>query len=445
MRVDGDEIFFVQYEADDHYQLLYAPLRSYLALVRRELETHIREDNRRIVNALLGRLRERPLIDIYEVHRRAIASDPELVLELTDDCNLRCRYCHASAGDLHKKGHMPISMIGDVIRRFFDTVAEKETREVVVSFGGGEPTFAVDAFRYAVELARDVAQQKSIRYNFRMATNGCFGYNTLKIITENPFEVSLSFDGPDYIQNLHRPFADGKASFPVVYQTARALYETGNPFSFRVTVSRYSLPYLGEIVSFFTTNFPGKHIGFEPLNPFGRGAKDSTLGVPDRSEFAKSLLKVMIEYEGAPITFENAGVGKFETLRTVFCKAVALPSWIVSTNGTLSACTRDNAPDVFVIGHFDPESKTFTVDTGKVDALRNSNVFNFKQCSDCFCKYHCAGDCLDLRVTGLQECIVNRLLGAHYLNKKMRLTEKEIVSHGKKRATRREKQVPSNI
>lgn len=428
MRLGDDEVFFLPYNDDDNCCLVYAPLRSYIAIAHKEFKSRIIAKDSSVIDAFLERLKTRPFIDVSKIHNQMVAAKPDLMLEITDDCNLRCKYCHASAGEQHKNRTMSFSLIAAVIKAFFHNNNTKET--IIICFSGGEPTFAASEFEYAVKVAQHTAKEMGLNCRFRMATNGCFDDNIRQFIIDNKFEISLSFDGPERIQNIHRPFADGSPSFDIVNRNAHLLYESKIPLAFRATISKYSLEFLKEVAGFFATNFPGRQVGIEPMNPFGRGLNDKLLGIPSRRQFATKLVEIMKTYENKPIVFDNAGVGKFETLRTVFCSAVAIPSWTVSTDGTISACSRDNAPDLFNIGHFDELSNNFFIDEKRVEKLRSFNIFNMDECSDCFCKYHCAGDCLDLRIAGLQECLVNRSIGQHYLNKKVAGIRKE-ANNGK--------------
>lgn len=106
-------------------------------------------------------------------------------------------------------------------------------------------------------------------------------------------------------------------------------------------------------------------------------------------------------------------------LRTVFCGGVGIPHWTVATDGAISCCTRDNAPEMFTFGHFDENLRAFVSDDARLARIRSLNVFSYPECQDCFCKYHCAGDCADLRLSNLHNCQATMTLGAYWLNRKI--------------------------
>jgi radical SAM protein with 4Fe4S-binding SPASM domain len=73
---------------------------------------------------------------------------------------------------------------------------------------------------------------------------------------------------------------------------------------------------------------------------------------------------------------------------------------------------------VFKFGQFDIDSRRFEPNAAKLVKIGEMIVFSYPECDNCFCKYHCAGDCPDLRVSGLLNCEATRRVGAFVMNKK---------------------------
>lgn len=294
MIVAGEEIFFVPYDHDVHKRLLYAPLRSFLGLVDEQVQLWFNQpdDSKSAADRelVLSRIRKRPRIDIRRLHELLAGVPPELSLALTDNCNLRCHYCHHAAGTVQKRGSMSRNMLDRLFEQFLARVTGPELH--ITFAGGGEPTFDLNLLTYATRSARNKASVKNVALSFRMATNGCYGQPVWDFITSNFADISLSFDGPQPIQDLHRPYAGGGGTFALVYATAKYLYHTKYPFAFRATVSDVSCEHLVEIVDFFATEFPGKSLGLEPLNPFGRAEVDTTVRPPDKVRFAQAMVEV---------------------------------------------------------------------------------------------------------------------------------------------------------
>lgn len=417
MIIENEEVFFVEYEKDPSKCLLYAPLRSYLGLIDNRSKTRFLDGDPVIKDAILGKLKSRLYIDIKKLHESFQNQSPELAIAITDDCNLKCRYCHASAGEIHKQNSLDRTLLYQVLEDFISSFDAKEAR---ISFaGGGEPTYDLNNLKFAIDTAKGFAVDKGILCSFSMGTNGNYKQATRDYIKNTFQDVSLSFDGPEFIHDMHRPLKNGKGSFKIVYETAKDFYESSLSFGFRATISNYSLGYVREIVDFFADNFPNKILALEALNPFGRGKSDELLSPPTKNEFVSFLLEAYKYAQNKPIRLANAGLGKFKILRTFFCSAVGTPNLTVCTDGSISCCTRDNAPDVFSIGIFDRKSGEFVLDNNKIARLKHMNVFHYDECVDCFCKYHCAGDCPDLRISNLHNCEANRKIGTFILNDKI--------------------------
>ena len=115
---------------------------------------------------------------------------------------------------------------------------------------------------------------------------------------------------------------------------------------------------------------------------------------------------------------KTAGVGKFDQIRTCFCGAVGIPNWTITTDGRITSCTRDNLPEAFSFGKYDSATDEIILDTKKINAIREMNIFNYKECADCFCKYNCAGDCPDLRLSNMLNCNATKKIGAFVLLEK---------------------------
>ncbi|MGD1047085.1 MAG: radical SAM protein [Bacteroidota bacterium] len=419
MIINSEELFFLSCEEDLSKKIIYAPLRSYLALAKNEVVESIKShEYSTIKNRFFNMLSERQLLNMTEIINNLHKVNPELSLAITDNCNLRCLYCHASAGDAHKLRTMSYKMIDAIIKKYFEFINDTETIRVSMN-GGGEPTYNFKKLEYAIKKVKEYASQRNIKCNLSMATNGVYGNTVRNFIIKEFADISLSFDGPAHIQNLHRPMANGKGSFPNVYETAKYFYDSGFNFAFRATVSDYSIDYLEEMMDFFATNFPNKSIGLENLNPFGRGRNCNKVKPPNKIKFAERIIDMLCYTKDKPIKILNSATTDYDLIRPVFCTNVGIPSWTVDVNGDIYACHRDDAPDDFTFGKYDIETNSLILDYNKINKIRDMVVFNYDECADCFCKYHCAGDCPDRRLSDKLNCVTTQNIGLNILNNKL--------------------------
>ncbi|OHE72776.1 MAG: hypothetical protein A2007_05025 [Verrucomicrobia bacterium GWC2_42_7] len=420
MNISNEEIYFIDYEKDTEKKIIYAPLRSYIALISKtNANIFLAESSSDVRAKILKKIVSRPLIDPQKILHDLRRCTPELSVPITNNCNLRCLYCHASAGEEHKTESMSEAMIDAVLNCYFKEIPEN-TKKVMIHFlGGGEPTYKFEELSYAVNKANNIASQRGIKCVFTMATNGCYGQKIREFVVNNFSEVSLSFDGPAHIQNFHRPLIGGLPSFDLVYETAQYFRSVNFNFALRVTVSDYSLPYLTDVLDFFEQKFPDAHLGLEPLVVSGRALKNTHLKAPDAKVFGDKLLSALKYTDKKSITVANSAATEYHLIRPVFCTAIAVPNWTIQLNGDIVCCARDGAPNEFTFGHLDFKKNEVIIDESKLDNIRKMNVFSYDECKDCFTKYHCAGDCPDRRISGKSNCDSLREIGKFILNKKM--------------------------
>jgi len=406
MEKSNEEFFIIEHATDRAKSIIYAPLRSYLAKVPFEVGYILasREPSN-LKDSFFGLLATKPKVEMSEVLTNLHHATPELSLAITDNCNLRCLYCHASAGDPHKRKTMSKRVIRAILDAYFSFISSQST--VSINFnGGGEPTFAFAELNFAIEYAQDLAASLGKRVTFAMATNGCYGDRIRRYVVEHFRSVSLSLDGPAFIHDRHRPTTSGEGSFSHVFGTAKFFVEHKFPFAFRATISAFSLQHIYSIIDFIAAEFSNKSIGLEHLNPFGRAERniDPEIAPPDKQEFANAITGLLDYARARGVLIMNSASTEYNLLRPVFCSNVGIPNWTVSTDGNIVACGRDRSPEEFTFGRFDEHTGKVTLNQEKITKLRSLNVLEYPECQNCFCKYHCAGDCPDRRLADKSDC-----------------------------------------
>ena len=416
MIIDGEEVFIVEGTGDS--DLLYAPLRSYVAQIEKGANPLSDPEFR---TAFIDMLRKRSYFDMKDCLDKMHRSLPELSIPITDDCNLRCTYCYARAGEEGKSRTFTKDMIDAIIDAYF-TFIDRHRDEYLFNVkdcirisiaGGGEPTIKPELFRYTVLECEKRAESMGLKCQFGMPTNLTCSEDLLEFIIEHFEFLSVSLDGPEYIQNKNRPFRNGSGSFDRIMKNMAILKDSKLRYSFRVTVPPESVFRMKEMADFFNDNFPGIMISFEKMHLMGR-ALLSDVEFTDKL-FNEKFTEVCEYGKKKNIPIKNAIMFGQRMLRPVFCGAVGVPNWTVMIDGNIASCTRDNMPDEFNFGHFDFDRREFVIDEKKIDRIRKLNVFEYPECRDCFCKYTCAGDCPDIRFIEKPNCELTRRITAKYL------------------------------
>lgn len=156
----------------------------------------------------------------------AIANLKQVVFEVTDACNLRCRYC--AYGDLYfgydkredsflsiRKGWAIIDYLGSIWENRMSLACRPTT---YVSFYGGEPLLNMPFIKSIVEYVGEWNFQRDIV--FSMTTNAMLLDRHIDYLAEHRFNVLISLDGDRYA-NGHRITKGGTSSFERVFKNIK--------------------------------------------------------------------------------------------------------------------------------------------------------------------------------------------------------------------------------
>lgn len=152
-----------------------------------------------------------------------------LVVNVSRDCNLRCRYCYADGGSYGGARSLLTPERGLGIADYFLATFP---RIGSIQFFGGEPFLNVgvlDAICAHVLARCDETGVPPPR--FSVVSNGTIvTEDVLDVIRRRGLFVTVSLDGPREINDLQRVSASGEGSFDRVVESIRILKrETGQP------------------------------------------------------------------------------------------------------------------------------------------------------------------------------------------------------------------------
>lgn len=145
-----------------------------------------------------------------------------LILCLTEQCNLRCSYCYYKETQGARHAVMDNATIEQAIRIGLERTLAFGQKHLVVSFFGGEPLLRKGAIYNAVGFAKGlvasaIEQGRASRdfcLNFVVNTNGTlFDDEFLDLCERENFTIFLSLDGPEHHQDIARRTINGTGSF----------------------------------------------------------------------------------------------------------------------------------------------------------------------------------------------------------------------------------------
>ena len=137
----------------------------------------------------------------------------KLILQVTQNCNLRCSYCPYTENEGSNRHHNSQMMTWETAKKALDFFASHSTdsQRVHIGFYGGEPLLNKDVIIKSMEYARSIFEGKYL--TFGITTNATLlSDDIIAFFDENEIYVTLSLDGPQEIHDLHRKFAKENVS-----------------------------------------------------------------------------------------------------------------------------------------------------------------------------------------------------------------------------------------
>jgi uncharacterized protein len=312
-----------------------------------------------------------------------------LTLLMTNQCQLRCTYCYAAAGDAPPQ-HLALETGYAAIDYTYESLKRMNHSKFRIALhGGGEPTFPWKTMRDLVAYAKE----KPIPTEVSLTSNGVWSKQQTEWIMAYVDSVGISIDGSPQTQDAQRPLASGKGSSRLVMQTLRELEANRFPYGLRLTAVP-PFDHLLEDVRFLCENTHSQHMQVEPAFHPERGG-----GYKYRLEEGMQFLQAffaaqrLAEQYGQELRCVGSDVDKISPIP---CGS-PFNSLIVTPQNKLVACfevTDDSHPlaELMTIGRITPQG--VEIDEKVRSTLRQKIVERLASCRDCFCYWTCAGGCL---------------------------------------------------
>lgn len=134
-----------------------------------------------------------------------------LIIEITEQCNLRCSYCIFDEESQLERNHGTTSITKQSAEKSVLNFSKRVSGNGYIVFYGGEPTMAFEQIKNIVNYANNL-KGKSFKYSF--TTNGySIKDEHIKFIVENDFKVTFSLDGDKETHDKYRVTKNGLGTF----------------------------------------------------------------------------------------------------------------------------------------------------------------------------------------------------------------------------------------
>ena len=218
-------------------------------------------------------------VDDVATGKLASSSLKALCLNVSHDCNLRCRYCFAGTGNF---GGERLNMPGSIARGAIDfLLANSPGRErVEVDFFGGEPLLNLPVVKETVEYGRAQAQSMGKEIRFTLTTNGLLlDEDTASYLDQTMFNVVLSLDGRPAVNDLLRVTPKGAGTYKTILPRLQhmAQLRQDRQYYVRGTYTAYNKDFFEDVRHLVEVGFDRvsvEPVVTDPEKPYALGAAD---------------------------------------------------------------------------------------------------------------------------------------------------------------------------
>lgn len=167
-----------------------------------------------------------------ELVRQNMACLRQLLIEVTDKCNLKCKYCGYSEFysdyDQRETGNQTFANVKILI----DYLAElwrsdynvSHNNTVTIGFYGGEPLLNMKLIKETIAYVESI-QISNLKFNYNMTTNAVLLDRYMDFLVEKDFSILISLDG-NKSQSGYRVDKQGKSSYARVVGNVQKLKDT---------------------------------------------------------------------------------------------------------------------------------------------------------------------------------------------------------------------------
>lgn len=332
----------------------------------------------------------------------------KITLQLTQDCNFRCKYCvYSEDNNTKQRSHAPRTMSLETAKEavLFYRDHAVDAYMYNVGFYGGEPLLQWDLMKNVILFAEKELVGK--RLTFSITTNASLLTDSVAaFLDEHNVNTTISLDGIREVNDVNRVFRDGRGTFSSVLNNLKMIKRKYPRLYKGLFVSSVVDPAI-DIASFGL--YP-EVLGDLPLNHFivnieDSGDHDTQLPIELNCEIEKETIQAFLAEFGLyshPV--KPFGINHVDQLlnrpsglkSTVGISDIMAPSGpcipgksrlMVDINGALFPCERVNETDENCIGSlkygFDIEKAQRILNVGSISEEMCKNCWALRLCTAC--------------------------------------------------------------
>ncbi len=305
-------------------------------------------------------------------------------------CNLNCRYCFGGSTYVGERSHMS-SEIGELA---VDRLLEwsNGSKLVYIALFGGEPLLNMKLVKHLVHYGKERAEAEGKKILFSMTCNGTLLTDAIiDYLNVNNVKVMVSMDGPPEVQNVNRPFKNGRGSYSTIVSRVQKLLSTRSRVTARATLTKDCLSLETIVNGLREVGFTYVHV--EPVTAdqtcsFALSEQDFEILKTEYDRLGTLLLENIAQ--DTPFGFSNI----LRTISSIYNSGVrhypcgAGKNLVaIGSHGSIYLCHRFTGMEEFSMGTLaDP-------DFSLQKKILQNHVDSRESCKDCWARHLCGGGC----------------------------------------------------
>ena len=323
-----------------------------------------------------------------------------LVLNVTNQCNLSCKYCYEFGEDRvatpeGKPKFMPL----ETAKAAVDYLIEQSPgrHSVHLTFFGGETLMNFPVVRATVDYARAQARAAGKSIDFSLTTNATLLTPTIiEYLSENNVGVTVSLDGNREQNDALRVFTNGRGSYDVIEPKVRALLKNHRtrPISARVTLTSNNTD-VTSIYRHLKHDLGFHEVGFAPVTTSPN--RLYAIGSNGLDRVLSQFTELAHEYLDCALRGEHHGFSNVSDTLSELHQGISkahpcgagLGLMGVGPSGDIAPCHRFVDADAHKLGHV-----STGIDRAKqADFLDVGHISRKIECHTCWARPVCSGGC----------------------------------------------------
>lgn len=335
-----------------------------------------------------------------------------ITLQVTQQCNLRCKYCVYS-GEYESRGHSQKRMSFETAKKGVEFLMKRSSAQDTVNIGfyGGEPLLEFALIKRLVAYVKENFGAKQVL--FTITTNGTlFNDEIDTFLQQHDFNVLVSLDGPEEVHDRNRVFCStGKGTFSTIMKNIDHIKNHYPTLFKRVAFNAVLDPTLDPVCSnqFFIKSefFSESEVSSSIINP---DYKKNDIKIPDeyfiqkekemfllllnkvgrieRNKISKMTHAIFEEMKGRMVDMRNRSAGLPQTAHPGGPCVPGARKLFLSADGELYPCERvSESSENTCIGTlqdgFDLEQVSRLLNIGKLTEDKCKSCWGIRLCTQC--------------------------------------------------------------